>query len=238
MFEHLNMTTDSLLTVGVESCDAPVPDEVCDTEDNDKNIKVEYGVIEVPFPTLATRNIHIAERVENDVVKSYMVYLGDLIGCTPENDEIVNHVCSILDMAVPGLTVDIVINTYGGSLISASRLVSAMRNTQANVTTIALGNVMSAGTYIWANGKNKVVYPSSIFMFHSSSHGSYGFTDMIAETSVIITEYCIKHTIDPLVESGILLKDEKDMIMSGEDFVLSGVIVNQRLSKPTSEDKE
>lgn len=123
------------------------------------------------------------------------------------------------------------INTYGGEVNTAARLMSAMRNSDAHVTTVAAGPVASAGVAIWAVGQTRVILPGSYFMEHMSSHGDGGNSIKIARTAEAIIEYTKSVMFGPIIESGIFTEDQlKEMIEDGTDVYITSAEAQDRLN--------
>ncbi|MEO0898037.1 MAG: ATP-dependent Clp protease proteolytic subunit [Bacteroidota bacterium] len=65
--------------------------------------------------------------------------------------------------------IELVINTFGGSVYDGLALINAMQLSKTPVHTIALGNAMSMGLFILAAGKKRFIAPHSTVMYHQIS---------------------------------------------------------------------
>lgn len=65
--------------------------------------------------------------------------------------------------------IKILINSAGGSVEDGQMVVDAILTCKAKVTTIALGQAMSAAFDIFLAGDRRIVYPNTILMMHSGS---------------------------------------------------------------------
>src|SRR5579863_4093762 len=65
--------------------------------------------------------------------------------------------------------IKLLINSPGGSVEDGQMVVDAILTCKAQVTTIALGQAMSAAFDIFIAGDKRVVYPNTILMMHSGS---------------------------------------------------------------------
>jgi ATP-dependent Clp protease protease subunit len=65
--------------------------------------------------------------------------------------------------------IKLLINSPGGSVEDGQIVVDAILTCKAQVTTIALGQAMSAAFDIFISGDKRVVYPNTILMMHAGS---------------------------------------------------------------------
>ncbi len=65
--------------------------------------------------------------------------------------------------------IKLLINSPGGSVEDGQMVVDAILTCKAKVTTIALGQAMSAAFDIFLAGDRRIVYPNTILMMHSGS---------------------------------------------------------------------
>lgn len=230
-FESLkNLSAESEEIVSGESL-VSSGDETSGGSDDEGGAKAEHGLITIPLPTLASPDFGIVERRENLETIGYDFYIGSLIGCDAANEVATSKACSILEHAESGTETRIYLNSFGGSVQTAARLISSMKRSKSHIKTIACGNVISAGTFIWAEGAERIIHPASTFMFHASSHGSYGKTSAVAQNAEIMEAYVKDIILEPMMKSGILTSGEYQMILSGEDVVIPGLLLQARLDE-------
>lgn len=188
-----------------------------------------YGVEQVQLtPPTALPHIQIAREGESDIV--HVFYFGSSAirswaGALRMN----HHVIQLLDRAQETTKFVFHIDSPGGHLTVASNVISAMRRTKGHVTTVGVGDVMSAAAAIWYFGHERVAHPSSLFMFHFSSHGGFGNSRQLQKASETITENMVDLYIRPVMEEGLLTKEEFDLVLAGEDVFIDGFEMGQRL---------
>lgn len=100
----------------------------------------------------------------------YHYYISGAIGKPEDFVDLID----LLYSGKPNDTVYIHLNTPGGSLVTTVQILNAMAASQANVVTIADGEVASAGTLILLSGSTIAVQPFSWAMFHDGSEGVVG----------------------------------------------------------------
>lgn len=135
----------------------------------------------------------------------------------------------VLDAATKDDVIDVVIDTPGGCVFTTQLLVERMNSSKATVTAVAGGLVASAGTFLWFFSKHREVREWATFMFHSSSHGDYGKSLAIQETSTEMVNY-MQNTVKAMIDAGILTKPEASRIFrQKKDLFLPGSIIRARM---------
>ena len=107
------------------------------------------------------------------IIKSgerYDCYLNTDIQ-SPEN---YNELCYMLDNAKEYETFNLHINTPGGYMVSAWKIIDSLRKTKAKTIAILTGEVASAGTIITMFCHKIIVDPFICFMIHNYSGGASG----------------------------------------------------------------
>jgi len=69
--------------------------------------------------------------------------------------------------------INLIINTYGGSLYDANMLIGIIETSKTPVHTYCYGKAMSAGFYIFASGHKRFATPLATFMYHDGSVGMH-----------------------------------------------------------------
>ena len=129
-----------------------------------------------------------------------------------------------IKIAEPHDKVFIYLNTPGGCLSTTIQIISAMKQSQAEVTTIIEGQVCSAGTFIFLAGDSYIVNDNCSFMIHNYSHGILGKGAEVAR-QVKFTEEYFNHLAknfykDFLTEDEIAkVCDDSDLWMGSEEVV-------------------
>src|SRR5690606_12507165 len=69
--------------------------------------------------------------------------------------------------------IELIINTYGGSLYDANLMIGVIETSKTPVHTYCHGKAMSAGFYIFASGHKRFATPLATFMYHDGSVGMH-----------------------------------------------------------------
>jgi ATP-dependent protease ClpP protease subunit len=191
--------------------------------------KLRYGAVPIVVPPIKTYP-HIIERMEDTRPIGYDIYLFDVINTFSKDTlERYQDLIQILDYAPEGLPITLYLDTVGGVIPVGAALASAIKRSKAVVTTVAVGSVMSMGTVLWAAGDVRKVLPSAVFMFHQSSHGSYGNSNEIAATAEAIADYARRYLLEPMVAEGLLTQNDLEIIQRQEDLYISSAVMQTRL---------
>lgn len=65
--------------------------------------------------------------------------------------------------------INIIVNTYGGSVHDANFLVGVIETSKTPIHTYCFGKAMSAGFLIFVSGHKRFAYPLATFMYHDAS---------------------------------------------------------------------
>lgn len=90
------------------------------------------------------------------------------------NPDTYNELCYLLDNAYPCDQINLHINTPGGVIDSAFKIIYSLNNTNAQTTAILTGTVASAGTMIALSCHDIEIAPFTQFMVHNYSGGTAG----------------------------------------------------------------
>lgn len=69
--------------------------------------------------------------------------------------------------------INLITNTYGGSIYDANLLIGVIETSKTPVHTHCYGKAMSAGLYIFASGHKRFATPLATFMYHDGSVGMH-----------------------------------------------------------------
>ena len=127
----------------------------------------------------------------------------------------------------------LVINSPGGCLFSAVRLLEAISTANFRVTTLAAGHCASAAFLIFLAGHRRVVYEFSLLMSHQASldqaGGSVSLNDMVDSSrgfsytnDIVRAAYCKLLSRNPRWVTTHLLNDH-DVYLSAEQALALGV---------------
>lgn len=181
---------------------------------------VKDGAVQVVLKK-AAEGITVVSKPKGETAMSYQVYvyghilehlfldssfqLIRLLEDASEDDEFIIH-----------------ISTPGGDVITGGTLVSAMRSTLANVTTIAEGPVCSCGVTLWSEGKTRIIEPGAVFMQHMTNGGMSGSTGTLAEKLTFTRDYVLSY-MSRLVHIGLFTQEEiNDMVEREAEIFIDG----------------
>ncbi len=126
-------------------------------------------------------------------------------------------------------TINLHINTYGGSIFAAFSTVDTIRRLKSKVHTHIDGSVASAGTLISAVGKRRFMGQHAHLLIHQLSSGVYGkFSEMEDEifncTNLmkLLKDFYKKNTKLPMKKLDELLK--RDIWLSAEECLEYGIV--------------
>jgi len=159
----------------------------------------------------------------------YTVYINkDING----NGNYYAELLTLLDTLTADSHVTIYIGSRGGSLYGGAMIANAIRNSPAEITTVAVGIVASAAALIWSYGHIRKVADGAVLMFHMSSHFDYGNSELVRICAENTVRYVKEVAIDPLVADGLLTEEEAESIIDKRrDFWLDSYTLNDRLEK-------
>ena len=135
----------------------------------------------------------------------------------------------VLDTATENDEVEIMIDTPGGDVYTTSTIVERMENCRGNVITTASGLVASAGSFLWFYGKEKRVNRWAKFMIHCSSHGDFGRSLSILETSERLVKFMKELGLEMLGAGLITRAQYVEAFENKADVELSAATVRARL---------
>lgn len=151
-----------------------------------------------------------------------------------------------LDLAEEQDTVNIYINTPGGSLDTTISIIHAILRSKAHVTTHADGQVASAGTIIFFAADSFIVYPYAHGMFHVASGGAVGKIPENLKNAVASSNLVNKLMRDLYIP--YFSEEEVDDILEGKDYycdsdelhdrVVAGVEIKQKQYEEEQKEKE
>jgi ATP-dependent protease ClpP protease subunit len=138
-------------------------------------------------------------------------------------------VANILRMK-EGDVIDVVLDTPGGVISSATMLTHALYHTPATVRGFALGKVISSGTLIAAECLDEIyISDSAIFMFHGASGGMIGKISEIAATTTTFDAF-MQYAFERMREKKFITEDEiKQIVEHRSDLYISGADMKKRL---------
>jgi ATP-dependent Clp protease protease subunit len=151
-----------------------------------------------------------------------------IIGEIEEPDRYIDMINTIKS-AEPHDKIFLYLNTPGGCLSTTIQIISAMKQSQAEVTTVIEGEVFSAGTFIFLAGDSYIVNDNCSFMIHNYSHGILGKGGEVARQVKFTDEY-----FNQLAKSfykDFMTPTEIEDICQDRDFWMGSEEVIKRLEK-------
>lgn len=140
-----------------------------------------------------------------------------------------NEVCHVLEQAAEGETAILHINTYGGHIDSAFKIIASIKRSKAKVVARLTGTVASAGTIIALSCHDLEVEDFTHFMIHNYSTGTQGKGHEIMEY-VNFNDKDLKKTFTTLY-SGFLTTREINEVIKGKDMWLTADDTRKRWDK-------
>ena len=154
------------------------------------------------------------------------IYLTDNIKAPPYYSQAL----SILMQMTKNDRAEMYLHTPGGLISSASYISHLIENSAAEVTGIASGQVMSAGTMILSACDKVEVRDDASFMFHHS-RGMYAGKTLAAESRLNGINSIVTSWVERMHGLGWLTDDELERITNkNEDVFISGREMNRRLN--------
>lgn len=119
------------------------------------------------------------------------------------------------------------LDTGGGRLDSAMRLIAAIKESEGNVVVIGAGLAASAGAIIFLQCPSVVVTPNTQMMIHAASYGAVGKEDEVGASVAFSQKYLDKMTQESY--HGFLTPQEIELLKIGKDFYFDSEEIIERL---------
>lgn len=177
-------------------------------------------------PGFVSNAISITSLSEHHFVATICGIIGSAMAYEP--------LIALLISAPEQAVIEIMLDTPGGNLTTAITIASAMHHCKGKVTVYAIGQVQSAGSFIFAFAPNHVVLPGAQFMYHGAIVGMQEKIGTLRDFIVHIESYT-NYLLERSVQLGILTKEEATSI--GTDQLmkhLTGEEVAKRMSAMTA----
>lgn len=155
----------------------------------------------------------------------YNAYMADEISSPAEYNEL----CFLLENAPEGSEVTLHINTGGGYIDSAFKIIASIKRSKAKVTARLTGTVASAGTIIALSCDDLIVEDFTSFMVHNYSGGAGGKGHEIIDY-VNFSDKNITNTFKKIY-SGFLTPKELNAVIKGKDMWMNTEEVQKRWAK-------
>lgn len=181
---------------------------------------------QLPFPIAALMGQNNGDNyittVEN-TYRHYDVFLDDDI----EEPSRYRELLAVLFNASEDDTINLVLNSNGGSLDSALAIVEGLKTTHAKVTAVLIGACHSAASIISMYCHQVVVLDSAYSMVHTASFGSAGNTNNVKAH----TEFTVRQVEKLLNDTyeGFLTKDELAKVKTGVELWFDAEDIRKRM---------
>lgn len=140
-----------------------------------------------------------------------------------------NELCYVLEQAAEGEKVYLHINTYGGHIDSAFKIIAAIKRCEATVVARLTGTVASAGTIITLTCDEVEVEDFTSFMIHNYSTGAQGKGHEIVDY-INFADKDLKKTFTHIYKD-FLTTREINEVLKGKDMWLSTEDIRKRWEK-------
>lgn len=158
-----------------------------------------------------------------------------ITGPIAEEDDYIDLI-DTLYQGKPNETVIIHLNTPGGRLDITMQILNAIRTSEADVISIADGEVASAGSLILFACPNIGVQPYSYVMLHDGSEGAFGKVNENLKQAIFTTK--LLSQIAHSVYEPFFTKEEVDRVLDGNDMWLTSEEVEERITNLTKSKQE
>ena len=196
-----------------------------DDNEEKKEPKLKFGNKIIKLPKIDGYP-HIVERMDDKNVIGYDIYI---VGSIYYDINKLHQCITLLDNVDADKDINVYINSGGGLVSNGGAIASSITTCKATVTTIAIGQVMSAATFIWHAGHKKEISDAASFMFHFSGGGYYGNVDRGATRLSGIRDYTKVKLLKPMVDSGYMSDSEYDLLINQEEniFISADKMINR-----------
>ena len=155
---------------------------------------------------------------------------GDTYHCYLSDDIVepyeYNELCYLLDTAEEIDTVILHINTGGGHIDSAFKIIASIKRSKAIVIARLTGTVASAGTIISLSCQDLEIEDHTHFMIHNYSTGTAGKGHEVMDY-INFNDRTLKSTFRHIYKD-FLTEDEIKEVLRGKDMWIDAVEVRQR----------
>lgn len=155
----------------------------------------------------------------------YVIRINDVIGPPSEWVEEI----SAIQNSGPNDVIHIYCNSPGGSLYTATEILSAMLQTDAHIITELTGEACSAAALIFLAGDEFRVSDDGTLMNHGASYGVYGTQQQVYDNVVSSQKQLTK--LARKYYAGFLSEEEIEKLIEGKEFWMDAPEIIQRLEK-------
>lgn len=201
--------------------------------------EVRFGATRVSLPNIPSGTPYIQavhrDGVETQTPDYEVFFIGAIGGGGSGAHQSYIDLKLILETATPEQKITIFISSCGGDANTGFAVGSAMSSSAAQVETVGIGPVCSAGTVIWMAGKTRRMQPGSYLMQHMSSHMDWGNSAAMGHLATSLAAYIREVALEPLNRMGILTSSEvEDITERRKDIFLTAAEVTRRMTAQTT----
>jgi ATP-dependent protease ClpP protease subunit len=132
-----------------------------------------------------------------------------------------------LTEAEDGDTVELWVNSGGGSLLTTEAIIAAIWSSKAEVIAVVNGAAYSGAGMIVLQCDKQIIMPTATFMAHQASYGSYGGTNDIVSQAEFM-KVRMKELLETVYEN-FLTPEEIIDLMTGKTFWMTAKEIEERL---------
>ena len=123
------------------------------------------------------------------------------------------------------------ITSYGGSVDTGLKIIEAISQSKGIVVTIGSGIIASMGSAIWLYGNKLKLTEGTITMFHMSSHGDLGNSNLIKKRADAIISF-VKTILNKALSMKLIDKKEYDLLVNENiDLFIPYTTMKKRLKE-------
>lgn len=187
--------------------------------------KLKILMKELPLPK--ERRLLFSTQVNQETIKT----LTESILNINENDAYLEKLYPVHDLIYKRKPIEIVIDSYGGSVYQCFGVISVMEKSITPIHTIVTGAAMSCGFMILISGHKRFAYKYSTPLYHQASSGAWGklkeLEEDIEETrrlQNIIEKITLEKTKISKKTLKEIFEKKKDWFMTSEEARRLGVV--------------
>lgn len=172
---------------------------------------------EIYLPNPRYRNLYLNKQVDQDSIGELTKEIINI----NEEDEHIEKLYDVHNLAYKPKPIKIFIDSYGGSVYQCLGLISIIEKSKIPIHTIAIGAAMSAGFDILICGHKRFCYSLATIMYHQVFHRTSGETKKMEE-DLIETKRLQKKMEDMVIAKTKITKEKlKEVYKSKIDWYMS-----------------
>ena len=141
---------------------------------------------------------------------------------SPENDEITSSIPTSTYMTLQIETITLIIDSEGGDMSYMKSLIGVMNSSMIQVNTVTYGDIASAASLIFLNGKERFIHKNASIMFHNVSTTHSGDQTHLKRQLATLDKFTTRMINDILSKCKIPEKKLRAVFNNREDWTLFG----------------